>query len=392
VLERLARLITRNRRLVVGAWIVLTIFGAFSASKINKRWLDQFSIPGYSAYEANQRTLKVFGNGAQPPHVALFTVQGDVTKDRAIGTALARFHMQFPAYRIGSYFTTGSRAYVSKDGHTTFATIYPPGKPGFSSNSHAKRVRAAIRALLPSGVDFHLTGRDALQDSQGASTGPSVFTEALIGGAGALLILLFVFGTVPGVLMPIMIAITAILNTFTLTWGLTYLTSVSRIVQFLIALVGLGVAIDYALLMIFRFREELRHGEDVETAVVETMKHAGRSVIVSGSTVAVGLLSMVIIPIPVIRSIGIGGLLIPAVSVLVAITLLPAMFSILGHRINSARVMPKRIVEGSDLEAGLWWRWARLVMRRPLAIGAVGLAIVGLLVYSGSNTTQVRLS
>jgi putative drug exporter of the RND superfamily len=385
VLEGLARFVMHHRRLVVGAWIVLTVFGGYSANKINKRWLDQFSIPGYSAYEANQRTLKVFGNGAQPPHVAVFTVKGEATKDAAIGTTLAKFHQEFPTYRVGSYFTTGSRAYVSKDGHTTFATIYPPGKPGFSSSSHVKQVRAAIRASLPPGVSFHLTGRDALQDSQGSSSGPSVFTEALIGGAGALLILLFVFGTLPAMLMPIMIAIAAILNTFTLTWALTYATPVSRIVQFLIALVGLGVAIDYALLMIFRFREELRHGRDVETAVVETMKHAGRSVIVSGSTVAIGLLSMVIIPIPVIRSIGIGGLLIPAVSVLVTITLMPAMFSLLGHRINSVRVMPKRIVEGSDLEAGFWWRWARLVMRRPLAVGALGLAIVGLLLYSGAG-------
>src|SRR5262249_46026100 len=161
--------------------------------------------------------------------------------------------------------------------------------------------------------------------------------------------------------------------------------AVAMMVQVLVALVGLGVAIDYALLMIFRFREELRHGRDVETAVVETMTHAGRSVIVSGSTVAIGLLSMVIIPIPVIRSIGIGGLLIPAVSVLVSITLMPAMFSLLGHRINRWRVMPRRIVEGTDLEAGFWWRWAKLVLRRPIAIGAVGLAIVGLLLYSGSK-------
>ena len=386
MLERLARFVVHHRKLVVGGWIVLTIFGAFSAKQINKRWLDQFSIPGYSAYEANQRALRTFGNGAQPPHVALFTVQGDATKEKPIADALARFHQRFPGWRIGSYFSTGSRAYLSKDGHSTFATIYPPGKPGFDSNSHTGEVRDALRAALPANVEFHLTGRDALFDSQGeASSGPSVFTEALIGGAGALIILLFVFGTVPGVLMPIMIAITAILNTFTLTWALTYVTSVSRIVQFLIALVGLGVAIDYALLMIFRFREELRHGEDVETAVVETMKHAGRSVIVSGSTVAIGLLSMVILPVPVIRSVGIGGLLIPAVSVLVAITLMPAMFSLLGHRINSLRVMPKRIVEGTDLEAGFWWRWARLVMRRPLAVGAVGLAIVGVLLYSGSR-------
>ena len=82
--------------------------------------------------------------------------------------------------------------------------------------------------------------------------------------------------------------------------------------------------------MIFRFRDELREGEDVETAIVETMTHAGRSVIVSGSTVAVGLLSMVILPLPFIRSIGIGGMLIPAVSVLAAITLLPALLATLG--------------------------------------------------------------
>jgi RND superfamily putative drug exporter len=92
----------------------------------------------------------------------------------------------------------------------------------------------------------------------------------------------------------------------------------------------------------------------------------------------------------VIRSVGIGGLLIPAVSVLVAITLMPAMFAMFGHRINSARVLPKRIVEGTDLEEGFWWRWARLVMRRPLLVGAIGLAIVGVLLYSGSGITAAE--
>ena len=84
-----------------------------------------------------------------------------------------------------------------------------------------------------------------------------MLTEALIGGLGALVILLFVFGTLPAVVMPLLIAVASILNTFTLIWVLTYVTNVSLIVQFLVALVGLGVAIDYALLMIFRFREEL---------------------------------------------------------------------------------------------------------------------------------------
>jgi putative drug exporter of the RND superfamily len=385
-LVRLAHLVMDHRRLVAAAWIALTIFGAFSAQQVSKRWLEQFSIPGFSAYEANQRTLRIFGTGAQAPNIAVLRVQGDVTKSAAARETLARVSQEFPRFRTSSYFTTGSLAYVSSDRHTAFATFYPPGRPSFSSDAHFKELRSALRTAAPPGVETHVTGRDALYDSQGSeSGGPSVLTEALIGGAGALVILLFVFGTIPAMLTPILIAIASILNTFTLIWVLTYITNVSIIVQFLVALVGLGVAIDYALLMIFRFREELRHGRDVETAVVETMTHAGRSVIVSGSTVAIGLLSMVIIPVPVIRSIGIGGLLIPTVSVIVAITMLPALLSLLGPRINSLRVMPKRIVEGSDREAGFWWRWAHLVMRRPVAVGAAGLAIVVLLLIPASK-------
>ena len=139
----------------------------------------------------------------------------------------------------------------------------------------------------------------------------------------------------------------------------------SIVVQFLIALVGLGVAIDYALLLIFRFRDELREGQDVETALVETMTHAGKAVIVSGSTVAIGLLSLVVLPVPFIRSIGIGGMLIPAVSVLAAITLLPALLAVLGERINSVRLLPKRLVDHGHPEDGPWGRWARFVNVRP---------------------------
>src|SRR5205814_7107612 len=147
--------------------------------------------------------------------------------------------------------------------------------------------------------------------------------------------------------------------------------------------VGLGVAIDCALLVIFRFRDELREGEDVETALVETMTHAGRSVIVSGSTVAVGLLSMIVLPLPFIRSIGIGGMLIPAVSVICAITLLPALLATLGTRINSVKLLPKRFVDTGHPEDGWWGRWGRFVMRRPVPVAVVGLAIVGTLVYAG---------
>ena len=384
LLARLAHAIVRRRRTVIAAWVVLTLFGAFAAGQVSKRWFESFSIPGYSSYEANQRTLKTFGTGEQSPLVAVFRSEGDVTKATGIEKAVAAAAKVNPGSRVSSYWSTGSRAYVSKDGHATFAEIYPPGTPGFSSTVHINQVRARIKAATPAGVQAHLTGRDPIYDaSSGGGQGPSVLTEALIGGLGSLVILFFVFGTLPAVLIPIAVAIASILNTFTLVWLLTYITNVSIIVQFLIALVGLGVAIDYALLMIFRFRDELREGEDVETALVETMTHAGRSVIVSGSTVAVGLLSMIVLPLPFIRSIGIGGMLIPAVSVITAITLLPALLATLGARVNSLRLLPKRMVDRGHPEDGPWGRWANFVVRRPVPVAAVGLAIVAALVYYG---------
>jgi len=383
MLARLAHVIVRRRRLVIAAWVVLTLFGAFSAQQVSKRWFESFSIPGYSAYEANQRMLHHFGSGEQAPLVAVFHSSGDVTKSTGLERAVKAAAAVNPGSRTSSYWSTGSRAYISRDGHTAFAEIYPPGTPGFNSKVHIKRVRAQLKAATPAGVQATLTGRDALQEASSDSNGPSVLTEAMIGGAGALVILFFVFGTLPAVLIPIAVAIASILNTFTLVWFLTYLTDVSIIVQFLIALVGLGVAIDYALLMIFRFRDELREGEDVETALVETMTHAGRSVIVSGSTVAVGLLSMIVLPLPFIRSIGIGGMLIPAVSVITAITLLPSLLATLGTRINSVRLLPKRFVDRGHPEDGPWGRWAEFVSRRPVWVAAVGLVIVGLLVFEG---------
>jgi putative drug exporter of the RND superfamily len=384
VLARLAHLVHRRRRRVIALWIVLTAFGLFATAKVSNRWFESFSIPGYSAYETNQKVLKTFGTGEQAPLVAVFQSSGDVTKEN-LEPAIQKAAAVNPGSRVSSYFDTHKSVYVSKDKHTTFAEIYPAGQNTFSGDVHVKEVRKALEDAAPAGVTAHLTGLLALYDEStgGSGDGPSVLTEALIGGVGALIILLFVFGTLPAVAMPLAIAAVSILNTFTLVWVLTYLTDVSIVVQFLIALVGLGVAIDYALLMIFRFREELASGEDVETALTETMTHAGRSVIVSGSTVAVGLLSMIILPLPFIRSIGIGGMLIPAVSVLVSITLLPALLSVLGTRINSLRVMPKRFVNVSHPETGWWGRWAQLVVRRPWPVAAVGAAIVGVLLVFG---------
>jgi RND superfamily putative drug exporter len=389
LLARLAHFVVRFRFIVLGVWLALTLFGAYAAGQVSKRWFQSFSIPGASGYETSQRTLRAFGVGVRPPNVVVFRTKGDATKSEAIRAATERVKQANPGALTSSYFSTGSDAFVSSDRHTTFMEVYPPGIAKFDTKSGAKETKRAAASGLPSGIAVHVTGHDPLEEASqhGDSGGPSVLLEAMVGGLGALVILLFVFGTVPAVLMPIVVAVAAILNTFTLVWGLTYLTDVSIIVQFLIALVGLGVAIDYALLMIFRFRDELREGEDVETALVETMTHAGRSVIVSGSTVAVGLLSLVVLPLPFIRSMGIGGMLIPIVSVIAAITLLPAMLSVLGARINSWRVLPKRLVDRGHPEDGFWGRWSSFVLRRPWPVAIAGLVIVGVLAGIGLQLT-----
>jgi len=389
LLARLAHVVARRRKAIIGIWLVLTLFGGFAAGQVSKRWFQSFSIPGRSAYETSQRTLHTFGVGVRPPNVLVFHTSGDASKSGAIRAATERVAKANPGALTSSYYSTGSNAFVSGDRHTTFMEVYPPGIAKFDTKSGAREMRKLAATGLPAGTTVHVTGHDPLEEasSHGGGGGPSVLLEALVGGAGALVILLFVFGTLPAVLMPIVVAIASILNTFTLVWGLTYLTNVSIIVQFLIALVGLGVAIDYALLMIFRFRDELREGEDVETALVETMTHAGRSVIVSGTTVAVGLLSLIVLPLPFIRSMGIGGMLIPAVSVLAAITLLPAMLAVLGTRINSVRLLPRKLVDRGHPEDGPWGRWARFVLRHPWRVAVVGIAIVAVLAGIGTQLT-----
>jgi RND superfamily putative drug exporter len=150
-----------------------------------------------------------------------------------------------------------------------------------------------------------------------------------VAGAGALIVLIFVFGSLMA-LVPMLMAAVAIPTTFLLVWPLTGITDVSIVIQFLVALVGLGIAIDYALLVVMRWREERsRPGISEDEAVREALAHAGPAVVFSGTTVAIALLSLVILPVPFLRSIGIAGMLIPLVSVAVAVTLLPVVLATL---------------------------------------------------------------
>ena len=154
--------------------------------------------------------------------------------------------------------------------------------------------------------------------------------------------------------------------------GLTYVTPVSFIVQFLVALVGLGVAIDYSLLVVTRWREERARGCSNEEAIVVAMETAGRAVFVSGLTVAVGLLSLIVLPVPFLRSTGIGGALIPLISMAVVLTLVPALLSSVGPKWDWPRI------RNEARPSRAWHGWAAGVARRPVLSAAAAIVLLAL--------------
>ena len=189
-----------------------------------------------------------------------------------------------------------------------------------------------------------MTGLDALRASAGEneSSGTGVLLGTLLAALGALLVLAFVFRSFMAI-VPLLMALVAIPTTFLLIWPIATVTDVSVIVQFLAALIGLGIAIDYALLVVVRWREERQQPNMTnEAAVRNAMQHAGSAVVFSGTTVAISLLALLAVPIPALRSIGIAGLLIALVSVAVAMTLLPVVLATIGPKLDWPRSRPRR--------------------------------------------------
>src|SRR5205085_804686 len=270
-----------------------------------------------------------------------------------------RLAKALPGARVASYASTGNKAFVSRDGRTTFALVYPRPDGGNQFGENPKAVTKACTAIggtTIGGSPVHITGFDALQKQSGGGNGPGVLLEAAIGGLGALLVLGFVFASFLAI-VPLLMAIPAIMTTFLLVLGLTKITDVSPIVQFLIALIGLGVAIDYSLLVVSRWREERAHGHTGDEAVQRAMETAGRAVVFSGLTVAIGLFALIALPLPFLRSMGYGGMLIPLTSVVVAITLLPVVLAKAGQRLD----WPHKRTD--DKASRTWTRWAGAVTR-----------------------------
>ena len=372
---RLARRILRHRRLVFAFWAVVFVAGMAGSGAVSNRFTFDFSLPGQPGYETARQIVRTFGNGGDTaPAIAVVTLptgQSVVQQQASVAAAFDQVRRSEPSLRVVDYGNTHDARFVTADGRTTYALLFEPIPKTFGADKLAESAQATLQRTLP-GAHVGLTGLQALQTG-GDAKGPGVLVETLVGGAGALVVLAIVFASFLA-LVPLLIAAVSILTTLLVVLGITYLTDISFIVEFLVSLVGLGVAIDYSLLLVTRWREERALGADNTTAVVTAVATAGRAVLLSGVTVAIGLVALVVLPVPGLRSVGFGGMLIPVVSVTVSLTLLPALLGGIGQRMDWPRL--RHEAKASPV----WSRWARMVVRSKVAVAAVGIALLAIFV------------
>jgi RND superfamily putative drug exporter len=248
-------------------------------------------------------------------------------------------------------------------------------------NQDAAKLTPKMRAAIGHvpGITTYLSGFPAINhDTQ------SIFNKDLGRGESiaipiALIVMVFMFGTLGAIAVPIVFAAMTIPTTLGLVWIFAHTMDMAIYVTNIVALIGLAIAVDYSMLVVFRFREELAHTEDTREALLTTMATAGRATLFSGMTVAIGLALLVFMPLPFMRSMGVGGLLVPLVSIAASATLLPALLALLGRRVNRLRVIPRRVLERRAQKdvTGAWHRLAMAIMRRPVLFfcGAGGLML-----------------
>ncbi|MFI6676098.1 MMPL family transporter [Kribbella sp. NPDC050470] len=369
------RFVLRHGRLVALAWLVVLLVGGATAGQLNQRLSIDYSLPGQPGYEAEKQLEQTYGTNSSSPFISVVTVPKGSTVEgekARVGDVYEAIRQQVPGVRVVDFASTNDPRFLTNDGRSTFGLVFMPLPSGFGSSLEAEISAAADAAAERSGLEAGLTSYEMLAGG-GDSDGPSVLVETLLGGLGALAVLIFVFASFLA-LVPLIIATVSILSTFLVVLGLTTFTDVSFVVEFLIALVGLGVAIDYSLLIVSRWREERAHGQENSTAVVTAMRTAGHAVIASGITVAISLVALIVVPVPLLRSMGIGGLLIPLVSVLVCFTLLPALLAGIGPRVDRPRIRKEAVASRG------WTAWARLIVRHRWLAAATSLAVLGVLV------------
>ena len=380
-MRSLAELVLRHRRLVILTWVLVFVFGGMASGAVSKRLVVDFSLPSEPGTQAAKQIEHEFRNGGfTTPYLVSVTPpdgQKVTGNEKAVAAAFAAIPKASPDLRVVDEATatagTDPRAFRTDDDRTAFAYVSYPFIHTGTFLLPTEKMREAAEGAVPAGWEVGVTGLDVLAAGTSEGEGPGVLVETLIGGFGALLVLVFVFSSFLA-LLPLVVAACSILLSFLLLLPLTHVTDVSFIVQFLVALIGLGVAIDYSLLFVTRWREERDHGRDNHDAVIEAMEHAGKAVLFSGVTVAIGLIALVVLPVPFMRSIGYGGALIPLASVLTTLTLTPAILGGIGPRVDWPKIRHENHASRS------WTRWAKGVVRHRFLAAGAGMAAMAALV------------
>jgi RND superfamily putative drug exporter len=377
---RWTRYVIAHRKRVLVAWLLMVVVAGAASAGLGGLLSNRFSIPGSEAEKGFEILRDRFGQQGQG-----YTLV--VAKEPGVSKAAVVRATQSAADR-GAKAVKGSSGQIQAIGpNLLIAEINTPLEYKKASDATAE-VRQATGHVR--GVRFLLTGAPAIDhDTQ------PLYSKDLTRGESiaipiALVVLAFMLGTLGAIVVPIVFAISSISTTLGLVWIFAHFFTMASYVQNIVTLIGFAIAIDYSMLVVFRYREELNKGEEPREALVATMSTAGRATLFSGLTVALGLGLLILMPLPFMQSMGVGGVLVPLVSIAACVTLLPALLAVMGQKVNRLRVVPRRVLENrQDIERGLWARLARSIMRHPVPYLATGGAVMAALIIPA---TQLKLT
>jgi uncharacterized membrane protein YdfJ with MMPL/SSD domain len=357
-----------HRKRIVAVWVVLFLLGGLATANVGDLLSNRFSVPGAES-ERGLDLLKDRMGDRSDGSFTLVATRVDSPADRASFIAAAQ---------RGARAVTGGKAGppLPAARGVVYAQIATP-----LENQDASKATPELRTAIgrPAGITTYLSGFPAINhDTQ------KIFNEDLgrgesIGVPIAILVMLVMVGTLGGIFVPVVFAAMTIPVTLGLVWIFAHTMDMAIYVTNIVALIGLAIAVDYSMLVVFRYREELAKTDDTHAALKTTMATAGRATLFSGTTVAIGLALLVFMPLPFMRSMGVGGLLVPLVSIAASATLLPALLAMMGRGVNRFRVIPKRVLErrAAAETTGAWHRLAMAIMRRPVPffVGAAGIML-----------------
>nr|MBA3434449.1 MMPL family transporter [Actinomycetota bacterium] len=360
-------MVLRHRVIVLAAWVVVFGVCGFASSLLADLLTNRFTLPGTDTHRAELILEEHFGQRTTGAFTVV--VRGD-------GNAKALVpQVREAAQRAASELPTGKLVSVAPLTDDVVAAQIVSNLEPADSKGRTDEMREAAGEIP--GAELYVTGQAAIEHDLEPVFADDLAKGELIAVPIALLILVFTFGTL-AFLLPFAFAIVTIPTTLGIIWIFANLMELTTYLTNLVTLIGLGIAIDYSLLVVYRFREELRRGAPRDDAIVATMLTAGRAVVFSGTAVAIGLALLLFMPLPFMRGFGVGGLIIPAISVLAAVTLLPAVLSLVGKPLDRVRLLPKSWLEHrSDHEHGFWAVLARFIMRYPKSVAG---ATTGLLI------------